>query len=221
MKYFLCSTKFWKFILNSNITLQLNTVARIFLKTCHVKLKTAYMALNIPFVDCFMLERHNGNYRHEIGHQKWCFQCFNSENLFILCMKIRLLEKIYYPSNILKCSRSYRASRENHWIQLLCTPMPYWCNVKIKDVGIRSNQRTANFNVLTLFPASQMKPSQPKSQDRTKGKSYHWDCTKYYMMSQWRKSNNFATFDDGWINTAKVQSWYCFWTFDQTRHRLN
>ena len=76
---------------------------------------------------------------------------FNGPHHSILNMKVRILEKIYHPSNSSKLSRSYRKQREHYWMTELGTAMPYGCNDNILGVGNLSSPRGNRVNVMGLF----------------------------------------------------------------------
>ena len=79
---------------------------------------------------------------------------FNQPGHSVVSLKVRILEKIYHPSNSPNLSTAYRRKREEHWIRLLGTAFPYGCNDKIDSVGNMSSPKCSSTNVMRLFPIS-------------------------------------------------------------------
>ena len=51
-------------------------------------------------------------------------------------MKVRILEKIYHPTNSPGLSTPFRRKREEHWIRQLGTAAPYGCNDHINLIAL-------------------------------------------------------------------------------------
>ena len=83
---------------------------------------------------------------------------FNQPDHSVVSLKVRILEKIYHPSNSPSLSTPYRRKREEYWIKLLGTAFPYGCNDKIDSVGNLSSPKCSSTNVMQLFPTSQRRP---------------------------------------------------------------
>ena len=96
--------------------------------------------------------RMNGH-RFEInnGGNQLLYQHFNQPDHSVLSMKVRLLEKIYHPTNNPTLSTPYRLQREDYWIKELCTASPYGCNDKVVGVGNLSSPNCSHLNTLQLF----------------------------------------------------------------------
>ena len=67
-------------------------------------------------------------------------------------MKVRILEKIYHPTNkpINSCT-PFRRKREECWIRQLGTAAPYGCNDHIDSIGNLTSPGCQSVNVLNLF----------------------------------------------------------------------
>ena len=76
---------------------------------------------------------------------------FNQPDHSILSMKVRILEKIYHPSNSPNLSTPLRRQKEEYWIRKLGTAIPYGCNDKIDSIGNLSSPRCNNVNVMNIF----------------------------------------------------------------------
>ena len=66
-------------------------------------------------------------------------------------MKVRILEKIYHPTNNPSLSTPFRRKREEHWIRQLGTAAPYGCNDHIDSIGNLTSPWCRSVNVLNLF----------------------------------------------------------------------
>ena len=78
----------------------------------------------------------NGH-RFQINHggNQLLYRHFNLPDHSILSMKVRILEKIYHPTNNPSLSTPFRRKREEHWIRQLGTAAPYGCNDHIDSIG--------------------------------------------------------------------------------------
>ena len=83
------------------------------------------------------LRNRMSGHRYEINHgsNQLLYQHFNLPDHSILSFKVRILEKIYHPSNNPSLSTPLRRQREEFWIRELGTAAPYGCNDKIYSVG--------------------------------------------------------------------------------------
>ena len=99
------------------------------------------------------LSKRVANHRSNINRQVRTpiYEHFNSHNHSIVCMKVRIIEKIYHYTNSPILSRKYREDRELFWIKELGTTLPYGCNDNIKGIGNLSNVRQDNVNSLSLL----------------------------------------------------------------------
>ena len=79
------------------------------------------------------------------------YQHFNQPDHSILSLKVRILEKIYHPTNNPTLSTPFRKEREEFWIRRLGTALPYGCNDNIGSVGNLSSPRCSDVNVMNLF----------------------------------------------------------------------
>ena len=66
-------------------------------------------------------------------------------------MKVRILEKIYHPTNNPSLSTLFRRKLEEHWIRQLGTAAPYGCNDHIDSIGNLTSPGWQSVNVLNLF----------------------------------------------------------------------
>ena len=100
--------------------------------------------------------RMSGN-RYEINHgsNQLLYQHFNLPDHSILSFKVRILEKIYHPTNNPSLSTPLRRQREEFWIGELGTVAPYGCNDKIDSVGNLTSPRCSSVNVMRRFGSSQ------------------------------------------------------------------
>ena len=73
----------------------------------------------------------------------------------ILSFKVRILEKIYHPTNNPSLSTLLCRQREEFWIRELGTATPYSCNDKIDSVGNLTSPRCSSVNSMRLFGSSQ------------------------------------------------------------------
>jgi len=69
----------------------------------------------------------------------------------MLSLKVRILEKIYHPTNSPQMSTPHCKKREEYWIRLLNTATPYGCNDKIVSIGNLSSPGSNSVNVMRLF----------------------------------------------------------------------
>ena len=101
-------------------------------------------------------KRMNGH-RSSINNNEFpeVYQHFNRPDHSILSMKVRIIEKIYHPTNNPNLSTPLRRQKEENWIRTLGTAIPYGCNDKIDSVGILSSPRCSDVNVMKLFPIHQ------------------------------------------------------------------
>ena len=76
---------------------------------------------------------------------------FNLPEHSVLSMKVRILEKIYHPTNSPGLSTPFRRKREEHWIRQLGTAAPYGCNGHIDSIGNLTSPGCQSVNVLNLF----------------------------------------------------------------------
>ena len=70
------------------------------------------------------------------GGNQLLYKYFNLPDHSVLSMKVRILEKIYHPTNSPGLSTPFRRKREEHWIRQLGTTAPYGCNDHIDSIGI-------------------------------------------------------------------------------------
>ena len=82
------------------------------------------------------------------------YQHFNQADHSILSMKVRILEKVYHPSNHPGLSTPERRRKEEYWIRELGTAMPYGCNDKIDSIGNLSSPKCSDVNVMRIFNES-------------------------------------------------------------------
>ena len=96
--------------------------------------------------------RMNGH-RFQINHggNQLLYRHFNLPDHSILSMKVRILEKIYHPTNNPSLSTPFRRKREEHWIRQLGTAAPYGCNDHIDSIGNLTSPGCQSVNVLNLF----------------------------------------------------------------------
>ena len=98
-------------------------------------------------------KRMNGH-RSQInnGGNQLLYRHFNLPDHSALSMKVRILEKIYHPTNkpITSCT-PFRRKREEHWIRQLRTAAPYGCNDHIDSIGNLTSPGCQSVNVLNVF----------------------------------------------------------------------
>ena len=82
------------------------------------------------------------------------YQHFNQPDHSILSMRVRILEKIYHPTNNPNLSTPLRRQKEEYWIRKLGTAIPYGCNDKIDSIGNLSSPRCEDVNVMNIFEYS-------------------------------------------------------------------
>ena len=94
----------------------------------------------------------NGH-RFQINHggNQLLYRHFNLPDHSILSMKVRILEKIYHPTNNPNLSIPFRRKREEHWIRQLGTAATYGCNDHIDRIGNLTSPGCQSVNVLNLF----------------------------------------------------------------------
>ena len=94
---------------------------------------------------------------YEINHgsNQLLYQHFKLPDHSILSFKVRVLERIYHPTNNPSLSTPLRRQREEFWIRELGTAAPYGCNDKIDSVGNLTSPRCSSVNVMRLFGSSQ------------------------------------------------------------------
>ena len=94
----------------------------------------------------------NGH-RFQINHggNQLLYRHFNLPDHSILSMKVRILEKIYHPTNNPILSTPFRRKREEHWTRQLGTAAPYGCNDHIDSIGNLTSPGCQSVNVLNLF----------------------------------------------------------------------
>ena len=101
----------------------------------------------------------NGH-RFQINH--WGIQLlykhFNLPDHSILSMKVRILEKIYHPTNNHNLSTPCRRKREEYWIRQLGTAAPYGYNDHIDCIGNLTSPGCQSVNVLNLFDRTSRRP---------------------------------------------------------------
>ena len=101
----------------------------------------------------FRMNDHRSNV-NDPNNNKFLYKHFNQPDHSIVSMKVRIIEKIYHPTNDPILSTPYRLQREDFWIRELGTAIPYGCNDKIDGVGILSSPRCSTVNTLKLFNTS-------------------------------------------------------------------
>ena len=82
------------------------------------------------------------------------YKHFNQPDHSILSMKVRILEKIYHPTNNPNLSSPFRKQREEYWIRQLGSAIPYGCNDNIKSIGNLSSPNCSSLNVMNIFNKS-------------------------------------------------------------------
>ena len=85
------------------------------------------------------------------GGNQLLYKHFNLPDHSVLSMKVRILEKIYHPTNNPNLSTPFRRKREEHWIRQLGTAAPYGCNDHIDSIGNLTSPGCQSVNVLNLF----------------------------------------------------------------------
>ncbi|KAK3087812.1 hypothetical protein FSP39_010974 [Pinctada imbricata] len=73
-------------------------------------------------------------------------------------MRVRILEKIYHPTNNPNLSTPFRRNREEFWIKNLNTAAPYGCNDNISTIGNLTSPGCQSVNVTSLFNRQQRRP---------------------------------------------------------------
>ena len=103
------------------------------------------------------LRNRMSGHRYEINHgsNQLLYQHFSLPDHSILSCKVRILEKIYHPTNYPSLSTPLRSLREEFWIRELGTAAPYGCNDKKDSVGNLTSPRCSSVNVMRLFGSSQ------------------------------------------------------------------
>ena len=92
-------------------------------------------------------------HRFQINHSgnQLLYKHFNLPDHSILSLRVRILEKIYHPTNNPNLSTPFRRKREDYWIKQLGTAAPYGCNDHIDSVGNLTSPGCQSVNVLQLF----------------------------------------------------------------------
>ena len=85
------------------------------------------------------------------GGNQLLYRNFKSAWSFYLSMKVRILERLYHPTNNPSFSTPFRRKREEHGIQQLGTAAPYGCNDHIDSIGNLTSPGCQSVNVLNLF----------------------------------------------------------------------
>ncbi len=91
----------------------------------------------------FRMNDHRSNV-NDPNNNKFVYKHFNQPDHSIVSMKVRIIEKIYHPTNDPILSTPHRLHREDFWIRELGTAIPYGCNDKIDGVGILSRPRCSS-----------------------------------------------------------------------------
>ena len=96
-------------------------------------------------------------HRYEINHGsiQLLYQHFNLQDHSILSFKVRILAKIYHPTNNPSLSTPLGRQHEEIWIRELCTAVPYSCNDKIDLVGNLTSPRCSLVNEMRLIGSVQ------------------------------------------------------------------
>ena len=83
------------------------------------------------------LHNRMSGHRYEINHgsSQLLYQHFNLPDHSILSFKVRILEKIYHPTNNPSLSTPLRRQPEEFWVRKLGTAAPYGCSDKTDSVG--------------------------------------------------------------------------------------
>ena len=79
------------------------------------------------------------------------YRHFNQPDHSVLSMRVRILEKIYHPTNNPNLSTPFRRSREEEWIKHLNTAAPYGCNDNISSLGNLTSPGCQSVNVISLI----------------------------------------------------------------------
>ena len=82
------------------------------------------------------------------------YQHFNRPDHSILSMKVRILQKIYHPTNNPNLSTPLRKQTEEYWIKELGTAIPYGCNDNIHSIGNLSSPKCSSLNVMSILNPS-------------------------------------------------------------------
>ena len=107
------------------------------------------------------LRNRMSGHRYEINHvsNQFLYQHLNLPDHSTLSFKVRILEKIYHPTNNPSLSTPLRRQHEEFWIRELGTAAPYGCNDKTDSVGNVTSPRCSSVNVIRLFGSSQRRKS--------------------------------------------------------------
>ena len=124
----------------------------------------------------------NGH-RFQINHggNQLLYRHFNLPDHSILSMKVRILEKIYHPTNNPSLSTPFRRKREEHWIRQLGTAAPYGCNDHIDSIGNLTSPGCQSVNVLNLFDRTSRRH---RSHGSRKYTVYSFEFDQSYFRSQ-------------------------------------
>ena len=86
------------------------------------------------------------------------YRHFDQADHSVLSMRVRILEKIYHPTNNPNLSTPFRRNREEFWIKNLNTAAPYGCNDNISTIGNLTSPGCQSVNVTSLFNRQQRRP---------------------------------------------------------------
>ena len=86
------------------------------------------------------------------------YRHFDQADHSVLSMRVRILEKIYHPTNNPNLSTPFRRNREEFWIKNLNTAAPYGCNDNISTIGNLTSPGCQSVNVTSLFNRPQRRP---------------------------------------------------------------
>ncbi|KAK3104459.1 hypothetical protein FSP39_002438 [Pinctada imbricata] len=83
------------------------------------------------------LRKRMSGHRSKINNKgsQLLYRHFDQADHSVLSMKVRILEKIYHPTNNPNLSTPLRRNREEFWIKNLNTAAPYGCNDNISTIG--------------------------------------------------------------------------------------
>ena len=100
------------------------------------------------------LRKRMNEHRSQInnGGNQLLYRHFNLPDHSVHSMKVRILKKIYHPTNkpINSCTH-FRQKREEHWIRQLGTAAPYGCNDHIDSIGNLTSPGCQEIHFLNLF----------------------------------------------------------------------
>ncbi|KAK3087212.1 hypothetical protein FSP39_003163 [Pinctada imbricata] len=83
------------------------------------------------------LRKRMSGHRSKINNKgsQLLYRHFDQADHSVLSMRVRILEKIYHPTNNPNLSTPLRRNREEFWIKNLNTAAPYGCNDNISTIG--------------------------------------------------------------------------------------